>query len=603
MNDFNLQQIDVRFNEGFSPKTICSFSNIITFRDLPYSFDLKNQELVRYPAYFYGFSFDKFRCNYSLWLTTGTKKNINILIPFFYNLPNSKLCWHLNNKSKPWFLYLIQNSFLNSNKTLDLDYITVKKNQFYTYNYGLSDVTLNIQKYSNKFHRVINSYDLDLDFSISTYNFKWSGKHLNYKQRDVFNLINDAFLYSSFFINSFDSSVILYPQSYFEYNFFNIFLINAFNIVNIFDEYSFDKFRYLSIINILHNYYLSIFYDYFISFKVNNNIFMLFIKLILFRIFKSVNCNFNYLIYTKYKLNFKLILYYMNLFFPNIFKNNSLFIFSYLPTIKCHPLFNINFYFFKELKKLNFNKRLLMLNFFVSKFKNLTSYLSDASKKFDIVLSSDTSTLGLNSFNWIFYYLKERKNALFKSRYFTKVFNFGLNKCNKLIYNYSVNLLSIRNDFLFKTLWYKSKFDKNIIIYSWGNKYSFGKKRTFSGLFFLSNEAVSFTYYKYNTILFESIMLFFDNLFKFISFNINNILISSLNLFYYDLYFMIYNFFSFYLNFIKKQKNKPSSFFFNNLFIKYLINNRFTKKIFNFSNKLNIFNKLIKNKKHYRFYL
>lgn len=68
MNEFNsdFKQIDVRHNAGFSPKDSCSFSNIIVFRDLPYSFDLANQELVRYPAYFYGFSFDKLRCDYSL---------------------------------------------------------------------------------------------------------------------------------------------------------------------------------------------------------------------------------------------------------------------------------------------------------------------------------------------------------------------------------------------------------------------------------------------------------------------------------------------------------------------------------------------------------
>lgn len=68
MNEFdsNFKQIDVRHNFGFSPKDACTFSNIITFRDLPYSFDLANQELVRYPAYFYGFSFDKFRCDYSV---------------------------------------------------------------------------------------------------------------------------------------------------------------------------------------------------------------------------------------------------------------------------------------------------------------------------------------------------------------------------------------------------------------------------------------------------------------------------------------------------------------------------------------------------------
>lgn len=63
---------------------------------------------------------------------------------------------------------MIQNSFLNINRSNTVP--STNNKNFYYVNSGLSDVTLNLQKFSNKFHRVINGFNLELDFSVSTYN-------------------------------------------------------------------------------------------------------------------------------------------------------------------------------------------------------------------------------------------------------------------------------------------------------------------------------------------------------------------------------------------------------------------------------------------------
>lgn len=141
-----------------------------------------------------------------------------------------------------------------------------------------------------------------------------------------------------------------------------------------------------------------------------------------------------------------------------------------------------------------------------------------------------------------------------------------------------------------------------MLIYSWANKYSFGSKRAYSGLFFLSNTTSSFVYYKYNSVLFDSIILFFDNLFKFISFNINNFFVMSFNFLYFDLYLLLYNFYNFLFKFIKKINQNKSKYLYNSLFLKYFsVRNALKDKLL--YSKASSFGKLVKNRKYYRFYL
>lgn len=267
---------------------------------------------------------------------------------------------------------------------------------------------------------------------------------MNYKNRDLFNLVNDSFLYSSFFINSFDSSVILYPQSFFEYNYFSYFLSNSFNISNVFNFIFFDKVKYFSLISSLQNVYSSLFFNNFAYLSNLSNSLILFIKLLFFRIFKNRRI-FNYLVFFKYKLNIKVILYYLNVIFPNNF------IFQLPLKFILNSSIKPNVTFFKNLNNSNITNKLLLFKFFLSSINKFKHNIPSICKKTGTLMSSVSSDLSINTLNWIFYYLKERKNFIFNSKLLSKLANFNSIVTNKLFYNYSLSNLFERNDFLFKT--------------------------------------------------------------------------------------------------------------------------------------------------------
>lgn len=156
----------------------------------------------------------------------GLKKNICLSISFFFSVVETMKFAKINSQSWKKYLYLVQNSLYSyDNKALK---------QFESL--YLSDLCKTIQYSSNSFHRIIE--DIDLDYSISSYNANWEGDSTDttayYNTRT---LSNEFFMTSSFFITSFDSSIILYPQAFFESNFFSyrfekILDLNSFFISN-----------------------------------------------------------------------------------------------------------------------------------------------------------------------------------------------------------------------------------------------------------------------------------------------------------------------------------------------------------------------------------
>lgn len=264
---------------------------------------------------------------------------------------------------------------------------------------------------------------------------------MNFKNRNLFNLVNDSFLYSSFFINSFDSSVILYPQSFFEYNYFSYFLSNSFNISNIFSLVSFNKFIYISLITYLQKSYFSVFLSNYIYINNLNSSILVLIKLLFFRILKNKR-SFNYLVFSKYKLNISVLLYYLNIFIPN-----KSILQSPLKLI-LDPLLKPDVIYFN---KFNRNNKFILFKFFlssISKFKHNVPVIFNKTKS---LVNSSSSDLGISAINWIFYYLKERKNFILNSKALSKIFNFNSVSTNNLFFNYTVSNLFLRNDFLFKT--------------------------------------------------------------------------------------------------------------------------------------------------------
>lgn len=587
MSLLDLNRKTVRNNNGFSLVESCSFANILAFRDLPYSFNLESDELVRYPAYFYGFSFDKLRCNYSVWLTTGTKKNINILMPFFFSWFDIKSTLTWNHKSKPWLGYLIHNSFLSQPSGFFQE--TVKATQFYANSNLLSDVTLMSNKFSKRFHRVINTYDRDLDFSISAYNYDllFSNK-LNFKKRDTLDLINDSFLYSSFFINSFDSSVILFPQSFFEYSYFTSLLSKAFSLSVVFQSYSTLVNIFKSVIYFLQQYYFCSFnksFSFVCQLKASLSLFWHFLLL---RFFFSFRTSFTFLFFAKLRFNFSGIFS----FFCKVMNPGR-----YLPKIVLPSFFAVSRRFFGSLGNIC---KFLSLKFFLAKVEFVP--YRNLSKRTLRLLTSSAKKLGKTILSWIFYYLKERRRFMKQSNIITSLFPLVTKPTLSFVANYSLSYLFIRNDFLFKTFWYKMKTEKNLIIHAFVNRYSFGTKRNVSSVLLISNSLFSFSYYKYNAIVFENIVSFFDSLVRILVFNLNNLFFSVVPTVCLDIYFLIYNFFMWSSKFVLQAGFKRKPYFFNNQFVKYFTWNPMVATSSLTFSRLKL-SKFVKNKKAYRFFL
>lgn len=93
-----------------------------------------------------------------------------------------------------------------------------------------------MQKHYNRFHRSISFNPLiELDFSITNYNYNWWKKYYSNTcdfviERYPLFFLDDSFLMSSFFITSYDTALISYPQIYFESLFFDKLLLNCFNL-------------------------------------------------------------------------------------------------------------------------------------------------------------------------------------------------------------------------------------------------------------------------------------------------------------------------------------------------------------------------------------
>jgi hypothetical protein len=146
----------------------------------------------------------------------------------------------------------------------------------------------------------------------STYNFKWNNL---YKSSSLFYnkgtrmpknfmiVVNSYFINTSFFINAFDSSLILYPQYFLEY-YNKLYNGPILSIISFFDI----KYNINLYLNIL--YFLFKIYLYFLKYKFSNYV----------SLFINNNIEFNL-----YKLNFFYFLIFLNYYFTyiNIKKYNK----------------------------------------------------------------------------------------------------------------------------------------------------------------------------------------------------------------------------------------------------------------------------------------
>lgn len=589
---------------------VAVYRSILAHSDLPYTFNEIKRPWWRYYSELYGFSYSRVHRSYDLWVSNGLKRNIRLFMPFLLKMPSRRIkttdTW-----KKRTFLY--KNTTYNkvstywnnpkySNK-LNLSkfnlYTTTKECIYYNFN-------------SNLEHYAVNPFGLygSGDENIfSGYNAKWhdSSKYNTgfYKLNGMAptnNLvgINNYYMYTSLFINLFDTTLILSPKNYLIY-YNNIYKKKVLDVV--------EPFLY----NIVKYW------------KINFNIYYI-NMLILF--IKLINSNFinKIRIYSNLKLQImknKLIYYKLNLFFiicnymlyhrsnilsvNNIFKYNNLLllynnkynnqfnIYSIKKQNKFHYLNNKYYY----INSLNLNKENNKMNN-LFKFYHLNSKIINNKKKFINFFNKNKQSLGfINLYRsiWsfkLFVYSKGSKNfkklkSSIKNNFNTYKYNF-ITKFSKLnfIKKYNLNIKRVLSyGKLFLRL--PSKFMKH--------KFGFNKSSAIT-----ANKTLfrTFLFSFYNKKIYRKIAKFTYNIFFVINlaiklnFGLSLSLIRNKN----NFFLTIENYINKYFLFINKLfKNKTNNlikknYFYNKLLIK-LLQYKLTKKNYNnikklFKNKIKI---------------
>lgn len=338
----------------------------------------------------------------------GLKKNLCLSISFFFSVVETMKFAKISSQSWKRYLYLVQNSLYS--------YDTKALKQFESF--YLSDLCKTIQYSSNSFHRIIE--DIDLDYSISSYNAHWESDSINmtaYYNTRTFS--NEFFMTSSFFITSFDSSIILYPQAFFESNFFTYRFEKILNLNSFFISNSSVIFSlvYIFLINYMQFLYKKIYnceFDKFINF--NFIYFYVYLKLYL-KFWNWLKVKFSYLSWFAIDSRLQIFKKYFK-FFLNVksnIKKNSYFLLNSLKIGKFSKS-NKSFsnYMFKKLI-ISFKDSIYKKyrGFFKSKrvffkhYKNQIKSMATASGK-----------LGLSkkTIRWFLYYYKESVNLLLRIR-------------------------------------------------------------------------------------------------------------------------------------------------------------------------------------------
>jgi hypothetical protein len=586
----------------FKYEVYCDYKKLVNYADLPYSF-LENKNWWRWYCDLYGFYYDRICCSYTIWVMSELKRKIGLYMSFFMKKPSkrSKINDPLIRRN-----YLYKNSFAlvnNKNNRINLlnlnsiNLLQLTESAFYLL-------------YSNNYQQPNLSsfgiYGLDVDMFISSYNAVWhnlnnKGNSSFYKKNkgmpiDFLIGVNSFFMSSSFFLNYYDTEIIIYPQFYLEYinnkykknlnfffynyklyynkNFFFKIIITFYILYLKIFKYNINYFinKFNKIINKIYN--LNIYYlNLIINFKLIINIY----TLILFLFYYSLK---NYFIFNYIKNNIFYNYYYIGN--TNIKKKNNLnYYLSKIIFKKNYQGFNKKFYYSKNYIFSNITKNLLLIDNIIN-YKNIKFEKKKKQTKYFINLVKKvwlTNNIIKNKYkkilNYFLYYIKNNLNK------YKKIFNFkiniNINKYNKFINNLKISWLTNYGKVFGKVI---SKFkyisNKSIITYKLGNLFfklgNYNKKFINKINLFINKFIYSFiTILKYNYGFYFN--LFYFNQYKiFNNYNIFNIIFILLN------YLKLYDL-----------KFKKQYLFINKKYINYI-------KLFNFIKykKLNI--KIILNK-------
>lgn len=452
----------LRYTYIWDIQILSTFVKIIKFFDLPFRFDLDKNNLWRYNAKPYGTYFDKKKRSFVSFFSMGLKKNIGLSIPFLLNYPSKSnlinvVDWHK-------FAFLFGNT-LNRNLT-HIHHNTYSKNLHPTRDFNPKLIPISSHIFGKKFHRCLNLSDIDIDPWVTTSDYRfWTNDIYDskYKKSNLAKLdfswgVHKSFITSSFFITSFDTRVILYPELYFKYisKFYN--QSRLFQFINIFNKKYKSNF-YLNILDLFLNFYRE---------KLNKKLYKF-----NFLLSNYLPLNINYF-YNKNLILFFLLfnkIFYNKLFIYNFKK----FLFIYKPSKIMKSILIKNYYYFRS-KKYNANTKPYLcfrLHYarkvpIICKYSKFISYSTIFFKNLFRSFYSNYYfyyTLRLKKF-WNYFFTFFLQNI--KRRFFL------LNYKNHIHNNYVYDLLLFLKKFIFFNTFLKRYFNS----YSYKKSFSILKKKS-----------------------------------------------------------------------------------------------------------------------------
>lgn len=217
-------------NQSFLPTVKYSMKQLMPYLCLPLNFNLRELEMWRFSAHFYGFYYDTYRKNYSIWSNIMLKHNYGFSSSLFYRAKTMflyKRLWYLNKNTWEFFSYMFKKSLsLNKNiHTLSKWSSILYKTQFHNSTTNLhtlfesSEIAIRMASSRHKNEWLIEDIDNELDHTISTYDRHREGaknkldKFRN-KLKNHYHFVDSEFMSNSLYTVGYASNSVIFPRTY-----------------------------------------------------------------------------------------------------------------------------------------------------------------------------------------------------------------------------------------------------------------------------------------------------------------------------------------------------------------------------------------------------
>jgi len=281
-------------NQIFDSVIKLSMKRIISYIYLPLNFNSDELEIWRFSAPFYGFYYDMFRKNYTLWTNIMLKKNYGFVASLFFNMKNYKRFWNINANSWMYYSYLFKPSFSKDVGNLDVDINLYNSNFHNSLDKSLvlfESSEIAILSNSMRFHNnwLIQESMYELDHTISTYDrYRQESKYNSYwfphGLKNFYNFVDSSFLQNSLYTLGYNNNNVIRPKSYFEARLFIPYIESVMNM----SFFSYTRFssslRYFYDLKSLQMKNFLVHVDIFHSLQLSN---LLGVRYLLYKIFGS----------------------------------------------------------------------------------------------------------------------------------------------------------------------------------------------------------------------------------------------------------------------------------------------------------------------------